>query len=82
MSNMIEMTLKQAESWVEDNPNAEWDGWDIHLYAKDNSAHMSTNGVYRNGEWCKRKIIAANERGMYVVSNKYARLPQKTGNRP
>jgi hypothetical protein len=81
MGNMIEMTLQQAENWVEKNPKAEWYGWDIYLFTKDPSAQYSPYGVRRNGEWCKRKIIAVNERGTYVVSNNYARLSTKARNR-
>lgn len=81
MGNMIEMTLQQAESFVESNSNAEWNGWDIHLYTKDNSAQYSPKGVKRNGEWYKQKVIAVNEKGTYLVSNNDAGLSQKTRNR-
>lgn len=80
MGNMKEMTLQQAESWVDANPDAEWEGWDIHIFTRDDSAPLSTSGVFRNNKWYKRKIIAVNERGMYVVGNKYARVPKKTRN--
>lgn len=81
MSNMIEMTLQQAEAFVESNPNAEWNGWEIVLFNKDYSAQYSPRGVKRNGEWYKKKVIAVNEKGKYLVSNNDAGLSQKTGNR-
>ena len=80
MSNMIEMTLQQAESFVDNYSEAEWYGWDIHLFTKDNSAQYSPKGVRRNGQWYKRKIIAVSERGTYFVSNNHARLSKKIGN--
>ena len=81
MGNMIEMTLQQAESFVESNSNAEWNGWDINLYTKDNSAQYSPKGVKRNGEWYKQKVIAVSEKGTYLVSNNDAGFSQKTRNR-
>lgn len=81
MSNMMEITLQQAETLVEKVTDAAWDGWNIHLFTKDKTAQFSPKGVFRNGEWFKRKIIAVNERGNYVVGNDYARLFTKTRNR-
>jgi hypothetical protein len=81
MGNMIEMTLQQAESFVDNNPNAEWNGWDLVVYSKDSSAQYSPKGVKRNGEWYKQKVIAVSEKGTYFVSNNDAGLSPKTRNR-
>lgn len=81
MGNMMEITLQQAETLVEKLHNASWDGWNLQIFTKDRSAQFNPRGVFRNGEWHKRKIIAVNERGTYLVSNDYARLLAKAGNR-
>lgn len=75
---MIEMTLQQAEDLVEGNENIEWDGWDLVFYRPGGtSAVFKKNGVFRDDQWMLKDIIAVNERGTYVVSNKHAKLLTK-----
>jgi hypothetical protein len=80
MDNMKKMTLQQAESFVEQHPDAEWNGWDIHLFIEDDVAQYSSQGVFRNGKWYRVKVIAVNEKGEYVVGNNLTRLAQTTRN--
>lgn len=75
---MITMTLQQAEKFVDNCPNAKWDGWDIWLITEDPSAFSNKKGVFLNGKWHRREVIAAKE-GMYRVSNNYGRFLTKAG---
>lgn len=90
MSNMIEMTLQQAEAAVQKNNGRrfkdwtlemEWDGWDLVFYTPGvSSAMYHKNGTFRNGKWVMKNRIAVNERGTYVVSDHNARFFTKTRN--
>ncbi len=71
---MIEMTLQEAESFVQACPEAEWSGWDLELFIRDNSAQYSPKGVQRGDNWYRRQVIAVNEKGKYVISNNYERF--------
>lgn len=83
MSNMIEMTLEQAEKAVEkSNGNMEWNGWNLVFYTPSNSAMYHKNGAFKNGEWVMKSEIAVNGKGTYVVSGHNARVLAKTRNRP
>lgn len=75
---MIKMTLQQAEEFVNNCPNAEWEGWDLLLLTEDPAAFSHKAGVFKGGKWYKRKVIAAKE-GMYCVSDNYGRFLEKTG---
>jgi len=82
MSNMIEMTLEQAEQAVEKLHNSidmEWDGWDLVLYTPANSAMYHKSGAFRNGKWVMKNRIAVNGEGKYVVSGHNARILAKIG---
>ena len=76
----MELTLKQADRFVEGSPSAKWDGWNIHIYHPQQNACLHKNGVFFNGNWCLRSIIMPNSEGKYVISKRNAAGASRTWN--
>lgn len=68
---MLITDLEKMETIVNSSPSLEWIGWDVVKYTKNNSAMYSADGVYRNGQWFKKKV--------YPLTNKGWVLPKALG---
>jgi hypothetical protein len=63
----VNITLSQAESLVERNPNFSWDGWTL-LHRKQNDfAQYKPSGVFVNRKWYLQKRFTLNDDGTYNV---------------
>lgn len=69
---MLVKDLNEMESIVESSPNLDWVGWDVVKYTKNHSAIYSTDGVYRHGEWFKKKVYPLTEQG-WILPNSFRR---------
>lgn len=66
----MELSLAQAERFVNNAPRANWEGWDINIYQPEPNAYMRPNGAFHNGRWCLKFVIGPNSEGKYVVSKR------------
>lgn len=76
----MELTLSQAERFVERSPMAEWDGWDINVFHPESNAMLRPNGVFYNNTWCLKFRISPNSEGKYVVSKRNATSASRSRN--
>jgi len=74
----MNLTLSEAEVFVENNPNAKWDGWNIMLYTPNPNAFMRKAAGFHNGQWCLKATIAPNQEGRYVIGKKQANDTRKS----
>ena len=66
---MLVTNLEYMESIVAQRPDLEWDGWNIVRYTKSDRAMFSSDGVYKNGMWYKRKTFPITEQGWSVPNS-------------
>ena len=76
----MELTLSQAEEFVENSPMAAWSGWDINVYHPEQNAMLRPNGAFYNKQWCLRFTISPNSKGKYVISKRNAAGASKVRN--
>jgi hypothetical protein len=69
----MELTLAQAEVFVQNNANAQWDGWNFNIFEPDENGMLMRHGAFFNGKWCIRKSITVNNKGRYFVPKRYIR---------
>jgi len=63
---MLINNLEKMESIVSSHKQLEWDGWNVVCYKKSPNSMFSADGVYRNGEWHKKKSFPITEKGWYL----------------
>lgn len=76
----MELTLSQAEKFVERSPMAEWEGWNINIFHSEPNAMLRPNGVFYNQKWCLRFTVSPNSEGKYVISKRNATSASKPRN--
>lgn len=54
---MIISTLEKMELIVENNPNLQWNGWNVEYLEKDDSAMYKIEGAFVNGGWHTKKTF-------------------------
>jgi hypothetical protein len=54
---MIISTLEKMELIVENNPNLQWNGWNVEYLEKDDSAMYKIEGAFVNGDWHIKKTF-------------------------
>jgi hypothetical protein len=64
----MELTLTQAEHFVDTSPRAIWDGWSLVIYRPEPNAWAIPKGAFFKGRWCYRAVIEPNEEGKYVIT--------------
>jgi hypothetical protein len=67
----MDVTLAQAEKLVEQHDNLFWNGWDLNVVNPKINGYTKVSGIFHNGHWCVRKVIKANDRGLYTVPPRY-----------
>jgi len=67
----MEVTLEQAESFVNRMSMAEWNGWQIEIFHRNPNGLYKTNGAFRNGAWHTVVTIEMNDDGKYFIPKKY-----------
>ena len=60
---MLVNNLSKMEEIVESSNSLEWDGWDVVKYTPSYNAMFSTDGAYKDGQWCKKKVFPLTEDG-------------------
>jgi hypothetical protein len=76
----MELTLSQAEKFVENSPRAQWNGWDIDIYQPEPNAFMRPNGAFHKLTWCLKFTVPPNSEGKYVFSKRNATSAAKPWN--
>lgn len=76
----MELTLTQAERFVENSPRAQWSGWNIEIYRPDPNSFMRSQGSFHKGQWCLRTTVVPNEEGKYVITKGNAANASKSWN--
>lgn len=76
----MELTLTQADQFVDQSPRAEWNGWNIEVFRPEPNAFMRPNGAFHNGRWCLKSTISPNNEGKYVVTKGNAASAAKSWN--
>lgn len=66
---MLVSNLQYMEDIVAQRNDLDWLGWDIVKYSKSSSAIFSPDGIFRNGEWYKRKIFPLTEIGWDIPNS-------------
>jgi hypothetical protein len=66
---MLVVDLEHMEKIVMSRDDLEWDGWDVVKYTKNLNAHMSPDGVYKNGQWFKRKVFPVTNSGWSIPNS-------------
>ena len=66
---MLVTSLDHMEYIVSNREDLEWDGWDVVKYTKNNNAFSSTDGVFKNGIWMKRKVFPLTEEGWSIPNS-------------
>ena len=66
---MLVNNLQYMEGIVEKRNDLDWIGWDVVKYSKSSEAMFSSDGVFRNGQWYKRKIFPLTENGWNVPNS-------------
>jgi hypothetical protein len=67
----MELTLKEAEAWVSQANNAQWEGWNLALYTKDPNAFMRPTGAFWQGQWALKSVVQPNQDGRYVIGKRF-----------
>lgn len=67
----MDVTLAQAEKLVEQYDNLFWDGWDLNVVNPSINGYTKMSGIFYKGKWCVRKVVKANERGLYTIPPRY-----------
>lgn len=67
----MEVTLAQAESFVERMPMAHWNGWTIQIFHRNPNGLYKRNGAFRNGAWHTVYAVEMNNNGKYFIPKKY-----------
>jgi len=65
------------EKIVLSSKELEWDGWDVVRYSSGHNSQYSSSGVYRNGEWMKKRVFPLTEQGWSLpnsAGSSYARM--------
>jgi len=57
------------EDVVAQRNDLDWIGWDVVKYSRSSSAMFSSDGVFRNGGWYKRKIFPLTKNGWNVPNS-------------
>lgn len=65
------VTLEQAEKLVENYDNLFWDGWDLVVVNPKINGYTKVSGIFHKGQWCVRKVIKTDARGLYEVPQRY-----------
>lgn len=60
---MLVNDLNKMENIVNSSHELEWDGWDVVKYTPSNNAMFAKDGVYKNGQWYKKKVFPLTENG-------------------
>jgi hypothetical protein len=60
---MFITNLNKMDKIVSGSKDLEWDGWDVARYTPSHTAMFSTDGVYKNGKWFKKKVFPVTENG-------------------
>lgn len=47
--------------------DVEWDGWDLIFYRPADHAMLSTDGVWRNGQYAFANRVAVNSEGIWSI---------------
>lgn len=63
---MLVTNLQKMEEIVVNNPNLHWEGWDVVMYKKNDSAQFNVNGSFRNGEWYNKFVYPITESGWSI----------------
>jgi len=72
----MQITIDQAEIFVNKTKNAYWDGWNIYMAWPDPSAYTNINARFMNGKWHRTRTYKMNEGGSWEIPAHYARLFQ------
>ena len=65
------VTLEQAEKLVEQHNNLFWNGWDLVVVNPKINGFTKVSGIFYQGQWCVRKVIKVDARGLYAVPQRY-----------
>lgn len=76
----MQLTLTQAERFVDDAPSARWNGWEIEIFTPQSNACLRPNGAFFQGQWCLKTTLALNSEGKYVISKRNAANASKSRN--
>lgn len=74
---MLVNNLEKMEKLVNSLPQLEWDGWDVISYTPSQNGMFSSDGIFRNGQWYKKKIFSLTENGWNIpnsIGNRYAQM--------
>jgi len=66
---MLVNNLDYMEKIVSENKDLDWYGWDVVKYTKSSSAIFSPDGIFRNGEWHKKRIFPLTESGWQIPNS-------------
>ena len=61
------LDISNVDKFVENNPNARWESWDIVLFEPDSAAESSPDGTWHNGQWGYQRRIAVNSDGTWTI---------------
>lgn len=63
------MILDQAsaETFVQANGDARWDGWDIVIFKADPTSVTNRRGVFRNGKWGQETRVSPDFNGNWRI---------------
>lgn len=65
------LTEKTADHKVDrlkaEGMDIEWNGWEINTYKPFDGAFMRSNGVFRNGQWCLKKVYPVGPDGKWQL---------------
>jgi hypothetical protein len=66
---MLINSLEKMESIISSSSNLEWDGWDVVKYTPSSNSMFAKDGVYKNGEWQKKKVFPLTSDGWHIPSS-------------
>ena len=66
---MLVNSLDKMERIVSSRTDLAWDGWDVVRYNQGHNAQYATSGVFRDGQWMKKKIFPLTEQGWHLPNN-------------
>lgn len=71
----MQITIEQAETFVNRNKYAYWDGWNIYVAWPDSSApYNGINARFINGGWHRIRMFTMNESGLWDIPAQYERF--------
>jgi hypothetical protein len=76
----MELTLSEAENFVDSAASAQWNGWTIEVFTPAPNAFMRSTGAFHKGKWCLKSTIGVNNEGKYVITKRNAINARKSWN--